>query len=199
VTSFIPKAIWLALSTPQQRVNDDLNDVFAWAALQPRVEVSRGAVLGFCYGGGKALRYTTQERPDCATVVFYGSPLTNVEDFAKLRAPVCGIYGCDDPQFPQRLVDKFRATLEAAEVEHEVVSYYGVGHAFWKDVGQIEREEMPQIAAWRLTTNFLRNHFQGQESFARKRAFLEFMLGEQEEREGAVEEEAAEDAADDNV
>ena len=31
-TSFIPKAIWLALSTPQDRVNRDLDDVLAWAA-----------------------------------------------------------------------------------------------------------------------------------------------------------------------
>ena len=80
---------------------------------------------------------------------------------------------------------KFREALEAANVEHEVMSYYGVGHAFWTDVGQVEREEMPQLAAWRLSTNFLRNHFEGKESFARKRAFLEFMLEEQAAREAA--------------
>ena len=42
-----------------------------------------------------------------------------------------------------------------------------------------EREEMPQIAAYRLTTSFLKNFFTGSESFARRRAFLEFMLREQ--------------------
>lgn len=180
-TNFIPQAIWLALSTPQQRVNDDLDDVFRWAAEQPGVDLSRPAVLGFCYGGGKALRYTTQARPDAATVVFYGNPLTDAADFQKLKAPVCGVFGTQDPQIPQALVDRFRAALEEADVEHEVQSYYGVGHAFWKDVGQVQREEMPQFAAWGLTTNFLRNHFQGKESFARKRAFLEFMLAEQAE------------------
>jgi len=184
-TSFIPQAIWLALSTPQQRVNKDLTDVFAWASEQPGVNAARPAVLGFCYGGGKALRFTTQIKPDAATVVFYGNPLTSPEDFAKLRAPVCGIFGTQDPQIPQGLVTKFREALEAANVEHEVMSYYGVGHAFWTDVGQVEREEMPQLAAWRLSTNFLRNHFEGKESFARKRAFLEFMLEEQAAREAA--------------
>jgi carboxymethylenebutenolidase len=184
-TSFIPQAIWLALSTPQQRVNKDLTDVFAWASEQPGVNAARPAVLGFCYGGGKALRFTTQIKPDAATVVFYGNPLTSPEDFAKLRAPVCGIFGTRDPQIPQGLVAKFREALEAANVEHEVMSYYGVGHAFWTDVGQVEREEMPQLAAWRLSTNFLRNHFEGKESFARKRAFLEFMLEEQAAREAS--------------
>ncbi|EOD11256.1 hypothetical protein EMIHUDRAFT_120383 [Emiliania huxleyi CCMP1516] len=37
----------------------------------------------------------------------------------------------------------------------------GVGHAFWKDMGQIERRETPQIAAWRQSTTFLRTFFDG--------------------------------------
>ena len=41
-----------------------------------------------------------------------------------------------------------------------MISYDGVGHAFWKDMGQIEREEMPQIAAWRKSTGFLRDFFE---------------------------------------
>ena len=65
-------------------------------------------------------------------------------------------------------------------MEHEVVSYYGAGHAFWKDVGQVEREEMPVIAGYRLTTSFLDGYFSGKESFAKKRAFLEFQLAEQQ-------------------
>lgn len=87
----------------------------------------------------------------------------------------------------QPLVDAFKAALEATEVEHEVVSYYGVGHAFWTDVGQVEREEMPQLAAWRLSTNFLRTFYTGQESFARRRAFLEWQLQQQQQEEAAEE------------
>jgi hypothetical protein len=34
------------------------------------------------------------------------------------------------------------------------------------------------IAAYRLTTNFLRGYFRGDESFASKRDFLEFLLGQ---------------------
>ena len=37
-------------------------------------------------------------------------------------------------------------------------------------MAQVEQEEMPVIAGYRLTTNFLRGYFQGKESFARKRA-----------------------------
>lgn len=70
-TTFIPKAIWLAATTPQERVNNDLDDVVAWATEQ-RYDTKRLAVLGFCLGGGKAIRYTTQARPDAATCVWYG-------------------------------------------------------------------------------------------------------------------------------
>jgi carboxymethylenebutenolidase len=71
-TDFIPRAIWLALSTPQQRVNADLDAVLRWAAAQDDVDAGRVAVMGFCFGGGKAIGYTTQVRRDAATVVFYG-------------------------------------------------------------------------------------------------------------------------------
>ena len=49
--------------------------------------------------------------------------------------------------------------LASAGVEHDVVSYENVGHAFWSDMGQIEREESPQIDAYRRTTTFLREFF----------------------------------------
>ena len=59
-TDFIPRAIWLALSTPQPRVNADLDAVLRWAAAQDDVDAERVAVMGFCFGGGKAIGYTTQ-------------------------------------------------------------------------------------------------------------------------------------------
>ena len=302
-TSFIPKAIWLALSTPQDRVNRDLDDVLAWAAspecgrvagvmadpkrvavtqtqrgrVQPshRQTAAQGGnsypnrcagrkfipevpcrlsstrslgsrvcrqVLGFCYGGGKAIRYTTQSRRDAATVVWYGNPIVNSDELKPLRAPVCAVFGAEDLQIPQPMVNKFRAALEEADIEHEVMSYYGAGHAFWSDVAQVggralewrmrsgasrlvaarcsllatrcfalpasrawltpartrvaqvEQEEMPVIAGYRLTTNFLRGYFQGKESFARKRAFLEYQLAQgQQAGDDIVEEEEEEE------
>ena len=62
----------------------------------------------------------------------------------------------------------------------QVISYNGVGHAFWADMAQIEGEQMPQIAAYRLATNFLRGFYAGKESFAKKRDFLEFMLAQED-------------------
>ena len=155
VTDFIPKAIWLALSTPQKRVNDDLDAVCSYL----NVDSGKVAVMGFCYGGGKAMRYTSQRRPDAATVVFYGSPLTNVEELRRLRAPVCGVYGSRDAQFPLSMLDKFRESLKDAGVENEVRIYDGVGHAFWTNMDQIKSRQQPQRDAYELCTAFLRKFF----------------------------------------
>lgn len=157
VTDFIPKAIWLALSTPQQRVNDDLDAVCSYL----NVNDGKLAVMGFCYGGGKAIRYSSQRRPDAATVVFYGSPLTNVAELRRLKAPICGVYGSKDAQFPMPLLDKFRKSLTDAGVDNDVRVYDGVGHAFWTDMDQVKSGQQPQKDAYEQCTTFLRRFFDG--------------------------------------
>ncbi len=159
-TDFIPKAIWLALTTPQDRVNDDLDAVCQYLAEKSMIDsTTKFAVMGFCYGGGKAIRYTIERRPDAATVVCYGSPVTNLDDLKRLRAPVCGIFGRDDVQFPVPLLNEFRTALDEANVIHDIRVYDGVGHAFWSDMKQIERGDEPQISAYRQCTDFLRQFF----------------------------------------
>jgi carboxymethylenebutenolidase len=180
VTRFIPKAIWLALTTPQDRVNDDLDaicsyidagNLFSGLPEQDDKEETntnntpaknggyKVAVMGFCYGGGKAIRYTTQRKNDAATVIFYGSPVTNTDDLRKLRAPVCAVYGRNDAQFSMTMLEEFQAALNEAKVDNTVRIYDEVGHAFWKDMEQIKRGEEPQTSAYKHCTDFLRQFF----------------------------------------
>mmetsp|Transcript_33645 Transcript_33645/g.81546 ORF Transcript_33645/g.81546 Transcript_33645/m.81546 type:complete len:309 (+) Transcript_33645:160-1086(+) len=185
-TTFIPKAIWLALSTPQDRVNDDLDAICSYvesgnladsrtaskgggsdAAAEAKESSPSGskttckfAILGFCYGGGKAIRYTTQRRRDAATVVFYGMPVTDTQELQNLEAPVCGIYGRNDVQFPIPLLEEFQSALTKAQVEKNVKIYDGVGHAFWKNMEEVRRGDQPQQQAFQQCTNFLRDFFE---------------------------------------
>ena len=176
-STFIPKCIWLALSTPQKRVNQDLDDVVAWAhhrEREQRIESSsqtptsqpddssrpKLAIMGFCYGGGKAIRYTTQVRPDAATVVCYGSPILDSSVLSNLRAPVCGVFGERDFQFPVSQIQKFQDALSAAgNVGYDVRIYEDVGHAFWKNMDQIRSGEQPQTDAYKQVTSFLSMYF----------------------------------------
>eukprot|EP00639_Heterosigma_akashiwo_P019060 CAMPEP_0206382350 /NCGR_PEP_ID=MMETSP0294-20121207/13208_1 /ASSEMBLY_ACC=CAM_ASM_000327 /TAXON_ID=39354 /ORGANISM="Heterosigma akashiwo, Strain CCMP2393" /LENGTH=298 /DNA_ID=CAMNT_0053832015 /DNA_START=38 /DNA_END=934 /DNA_ORIENTATION=- len=162
-TDFIPQAIWLALSTPQDRVNDDLDAVCTYIESSQLAATGGGidklAIMGFCYGGGKAMRYSTQRREDAATVVFYGMPVTDVAELQRLRAPVCGVFGRNDRQFSMKLLDEFKQALDKANIENDVRIYEGVGHAFWSDMAQVRRGEEPQTKAYRQCTDFLRRFF----------------------------------------
>ena len=167
-TTFIPKAIWLALSTPTSRVNDDLGTVCDYYLKDDNEnEKNNGknkpklAVMGFCYGGGKAIQFTTQCRRNAATVIFYGKPVTDVKELAKLNGPVCGIYGRDDIQFPMPLIDEFQSALNNAGVTTSIEVYHDVGHAFWKDMEQIHNQEQPQTTAYEQCTGFLKDYFDG--------------------------------------
>ena len=163
VTDFVPKAIWLALTTPQDRVNDDLDAVCRYLGFDEvgsnADSAKKLAVVGFCFGGGKAIRYTTQRKRDAATVVFYGSPVTDVKELQQLNGPVCGIFGNQDAQFPSSLLDNFQSSLDDAGVDNDIRVYDGVGHAFWKDVSQIESGDQPQSDAYNQCTTFLRDFF----------------------------------------
>jgi len=159
-TDFIPKAIWLALTTPQDRVNEDLDAVCTYLQLDKHENDRRKvAVMGFCLGGKFAIRYTTERRPDAATVIFYGSPVTDVNKLRNLKGPVCGIFGSRDAQFPAALLQQFQTSLDEAGVENDVRVYDGVGHAFWTGMDQVKSGEQPQTDAYEQCKSFLHRHF----------------------------------------
>jgi len=164
VTDFIPKAIWLALSTPQERVNDDLDAIYNYIESGKLASAPGGidklAVMGFCYGGGKAIRYSMQRRVDAATVIFYGKPVTEVDQLQRLKAPVCGVFGRNDVQFPIPLLESFQQALNDANVQNDIQIYDGVGHAFWSDMEQVRSGDEPQTQAYRQCTKFLHQYFE---------------------------------------
>jgi len=130
VTDFVPKAIWIALSTPQERVNDGLDAICTYIesgnlASVPGGGIDKLAVMGFCHGGGKAIWYSIQRRVDAGTVVFYGKPVTDVEELQRLKAPVFGVFFRNDAQFSKPLLNSFRQALNDANMENDIRIYDG--------------------------------------------------------------------------
>jgi carboxymethylenebutenolidase len=111
-------------------------------------------VVGYCWGGGIAFTYAT-EQPDLdAAVVYYGtSPST--ESLARVRAPVLGLYGGDDA--------RVNATVPAAEAElkrlgkrFEAETYAGAGHGFLRQQEGRAANLAASEKAWPRTIAFLR-------------------------------------------
>lgn len=84
-------------------------------------------VIGFCWGGGLAIR-AAQVLDVAASVVFYGTRLPNYQ-IAPLKAPVQGHWGTQDSHAPAEMLEAARAYFPGMEV----FLYEGAGHAFAND------------------------------------------------------------------
>lgn len=153
-TAWIPRAIYQVIITPPERVNADLDSVYAWLESQPEVDRDRIAIAGFCYGGRTSLLYSLHNDNLAATVVFYGSPETDLETLKHLPGPVLGIFGGADQSIPLEEVRAFEAGLQAAGVPHEITVYDGQPHAFVTDIESI-RAGGVQGQAWAQMLAFL--------------------------------------------
>lgn len=154
VTGFLPRAIYLASVTSTDQANTDLDTAYAWLRNQPDVDPERIMVMGFCYGGGKALRYSLHNGELAATGVFYGSLISDPGTLRQLPGPVLGIFGAEDQSPAPADVAAFEQGLAAAGIPHEVTIYPGVGHAFVQNMEAI-RTDSTQGAAWQQFLDFL--------------------------------------------
>lgn len=96
------------------------------AAVQALAVKGSVAVMGFCWGGGLALR-STQLLDVRGGVAFYGTRLADYLD-RPLKAPLLCHFGTEDDHTPAELVDQVTAYLPDIEVH-----MYEAGHAFAND------------------------------------------------------------------
>jgi carboxymethylenebutenolidase len=152
-TAWLPRAIYLAVTMAEPQVLGDLDPVFAWLQEQSAVDPQRIVVMGFCYGGGKALQYSLKNPNLAGTGVFYGALESDPAVLSRLPGPLLGVFGAEDQAPSPERVAAFQAGLEAAGVEHEVKIYEGVGHAFVTDMAAVQRggppgEAWQQLVGW---------------------------------------------------
>lgn len=152
-TRQIPRAIYLVTRRERAQVNADLDTAYQVLAQAGDVDMSRVAVMGFCYGGGRALAYSLHNPTLAATVVFYGDLVTDPARLRALSGPVLGIFGGADRQIPVSEVDAFGAALTAAKIPHEITIYPGQPHAFAN--GEAIAQPGPAREAWQQTLDFL--------------------------------------------
>lgn len=154
VTSWIPRAIYLAMTTDTAQVNSDVDAVFNWLAAQPNVDPNRIMVMGFCYGGGKSLEYSLHNDRVAATGIFYGNLITDPATLQALPGPVLGIFGETDQGIPVAEVQAFQGALTSAGVANQITIYPGQGHAFVESIEGI-RAGGAQGEAWQEFLTFL--------------------------------------------
>lgn len=160
-TDWFPTAIWQVSNTPTTQIDGDLDAVLQWINNQPDANHNQIAIMGFCFGGGTALRYSVNTPAITATAVFYGSVITDPAELKKIQGPVLGIFGGADTMIPQKDVSAFDDGLTAAGIPHQVTTYDGEPHAFVKSIADINKGGNQQ-KAWNQLREFLAKAFSGQ-------------------------------------
>lgn len=161
VATTVPGALALRISADKARVDSDMQAAFDYLASLPNVDATRIAVMGFCYGGGVALRHGVANAEIVATINLYGDTIDDPVDFGALLTngrPVLGIFGAEDAQIPVSEANAFDAALDAAGIPNEVTIYPGVGHAF---VNPHTIDEGAARDAWAQITAFLADNLSG--------------------------------------
>jgi dienelactone hydrolase len=96
-----------------------------------RVDTSRLAAMGYCFGGGVALELARSGAPLAGTVTFHGNLDTPHPEQAKnIKGEVLVNHGADDPFVTPDQVKAFTDEMRAAGVDWRLIKYGGAVHGF---------------------------------------------------------------------
>jgi carboxymethylenebutenolidase len=119
----------------------------------PRVSAPRRASIGWCFGGGQSLQLAIAAPDLDACVIYYGQPVLDPTQLAKIHAAILGHFGTQDQSIPQMKLDDFDAALTKAGVAHEI-KRYDAPHAF-ANPSNPAYDQVNAAAAWETTQAFL--------------------------------------------
>lgn len=97
----------------------------------PRVDTSRLAAIGYCFGGTTVLELARAGAPLKGVVTFHGGLDTPTPQDAKnIKGKVLVLHGADDPFSPMEQVRGLEKEMTDAGVDWEVVLYSHTVHSF---------------------------------------------------------------------
>ena len=156
VTSALPRALWLRITTPTDQVEQDMDSALVYLRSLENVDTEHVASMGFCFGGGHSLQLGLRQSENLAlTIIYYGAVVTDPNLLAPLTDdhPVLGIFAEEDNTIFPEEVTEFEAALNSLNIENEITIYPGVGHAFVNEDNY--NEPGPAGDAWNQTLQFL--------------------------------------------
>jgi carboxymethylenebutenolidase len=126
--------------------------------LRGRSDVRANAIgtIGWCMGGGNAIRLAAADPGIRAAVMYYGAPLTDENAIRGLQASVLGNFGGEDQGISPDQVRTFEKALRKAGKKVDIKIYPGAPHAFanetnpWGGYRPVAAKD-----AWARTTAFL--------------------------------------------
>ncbi len=146
--------LFMALNIAQ--AEKDLRGAASYLAGQS--STGKLGVVGFCMGGQLALFAATLNPAIGACVNFYGVHPNVKPDYAKLAAPVLGLFAEKDSFVTPQVAREVDAAIKKAGKQSEIRIYPGVDHAFFNDERADVYDKAAAEDAWRRTLAFFRQH-----------------------------------------
>jgi carboxymethylenebutenolidase len=143
----------------EETITKDLAGGVNFLKSQNFVRADKIGVIGFCWGGGKALMFTTRSKDLAASVIYYGENPKNLEDVKNITDPVLGHYGGADERITSG-VPKLEETMKKYGKSFEYKIYAGAPHAFNSDTSPQSYREEAAKEAWARTLEFFKKHLQ---------------------------------------
>lgn len=145
-----------AVMADKDAARDNLRQAYAY--LHDHEHATRMGVIGWCFGGGWSLQ-TALLFPDKldAAVMYYGQPVTDVQQLKTLKMPLIGFFGEKDMGITVADVTSFQEALKTAGVDAEIHEYPDAGHAFANPSGK-NYQAAAATDSWSRTVAFFNQH-----------------------------------------
>ena len=142
-----------------ETITRDLTGAVNYLKGQNFVRADRVGVTGFCWGGGKALMFTTRSKDIAASVIYYGENPRDIDDVKNITAPVLGHYGGADERITSG-VPQLEAAMKKHGKSFEYKVYADAPHSFNSDDNPRSYREEAAKEAWGKTLEFFKKHLQ---------------------------------------
>ncbi|HMB67959.1 MAG TPA: dienelactone hydrolase family protein [bacterium] len=139
-----------------ERALEILQAGFRFLKNDPRVRAPKIGSIGWCFGGGWSLRLAIAQPELDACVIYYGRLIDDPAELAKIKAPLCGIFGNQDTGIPPDAVDAFDAALQEAGADYQI-HRFDAEHAF-ANPSNARYDEEAATRAWNVVVPFLAHH-----------------------------------------
>ena len=106
------------------------------------------AAIGFCFGGGMIWRLLASREPRLAAAAPFYGPFPSGGSLKGNRAAVLGVYAGLDTRVNESR-PAAQAALEAARLEHEILTFAQADHAFFNNTNPARFNAPAAAEAWR--------------------------------------------------
>lgn len=130
--------------------------------LEKEYSPAKMGIIGWCFGGGWALRGALNMKDNVdAVVMYYGEVVTDPSKLADLKAPLLGLFGSEDQAITPAKVNAFEEALQKLNKNATIKIFEGANHAFANPSGQ-RYDKAAAEEAWKMTTAFFAEHLKGE-------------------------------------